>query len=107
NEAIEAVRDFVAKDRRHTITEMTASLKLSRGTVSRILHNDLSLVKKSARWVPRLLSIPQKLARVKAAEAFKKLEFMRGKAFIRSIVTMDESAVSFFTPESKAQSKQW
>ena len=71
---------------------------LSVTTIHRILTKDLGLVKKSARWVPKILSDDQKKARV---------ERRRSKSVLDSIVTMDESAVSFHTPETKQQSKQW
>ena len=71
---------------------------LSVTTIHRILTKDLGLVKKSARWIPKILSDDQKKARV---------ERRRSKSVLDSIVTMDESAVSFHTPETKQQSKQW
>ena len=80
---------------------------LSDGTFNRLLQDDLGLVKKSARWVPRFLTEEQKVEHCSCAETFKKWSFELGAAFLTSIVTMDESAVSFHTPETKEQSRQW
>ncbi len=64
-------------------------------------------LKKSARWVPKLLTEEMKKERVRTSEAFLAMIRRRSKAMLENIVTMDESAVSFHTPETKQQSKQW
>ncbi len=64
-------------------------------------------MKKSARWVPKLLSLDQQQARVTTYEAFVQLGADKGKDILNKIITMDESAVSMHTPETKSQSKQW
>ena len=87
--------------------QIIAETGLSHGNVQRILYEDLNLVKKSARWIPRLLSGDQMKRRVEASEDFLRRYRMGGERFLESIVTMDESAVAFHTPEKKAQSKQW
>ena len=104
---IESVKAMVEEDRRVNIEDISNSFGLSYGTAFNILHCDLRLVKKSARWVPKLLSSAQKEERVRCAEAFRKSFFKGGKAFLQSVVTMDETAVPFSTPETKIQSRQW
>jgi histone-lysine N-methyltransferase SETMAR len=47
-----------------------------------------------------------KKERVRTSEAFLAMVRRRSKATLENIVTMDESAVSFHTPETKQQSKQ-
>jgi len=44
---------------------------------------------------------------VRRCEEFRQLVQRRSKVVLNNIVTMDESAVSFHTPETKRQSKQW
>ncbi len=44
---------------------------------------------------------------MRPSEAFLGMIHLRSKAMLGSIVTMDKSAVSFHTPETKQQSKQW
>ncbi len=80
---------------------------LTFGTVQAILTDNLGLVKKSARWVPKLLSSEQKTERVDCSNAFLDLIRRQSLAVLNNIVTMDESAVSFHTPETKKQSMQW
>ncbi len=82
-------------------------LGLTFATVQSTFTVDLGLVKKSARWVPKLLSTEQKEERVKRSEEFLQLLRRRSLAVLDNIVTMDESAVSFHTPKTKRQSRQW
>jgi hypothetical protein len=62
------------------------------------LNEDLNLSKKSARWVPKLLSEETKNERVKTCEAFLQMVHHQALAMLDQIVTMDESAVAFHTP---------
>jgi len=101
------IRNMVESDRRVTIQELVSGSGLSTGTIHLILHEDLSLSKVSARWVPRLLSDDHKRQHLEMARTFKRLHFQQGEAFLRSIVTMDESWVLYATPETKQQSMQW
>jgi hypothetical protein len=48
-----------------------------------------------------------KKERVRMSEAFLAMIRHRSKAMLENIVTMDELAVSFHTPKTKQQSKQW
>jgi histone-lysine N-methyltransferase SETMAR len=57
--------------------------------------------------VPKLLTTAQKDERVQRSEDFLQLLRKHSLAALNNIVTMDESAVSFHTPETKQQSKQW
>jgi len=61
-----------------------------------------------ARWVLRLLTADQKLTGIKISE--QGLEsFNRSKTdFVRRrFITMNETWIHRYTPESKEQSKQW
>ena len=72
-----------------------------------ILTDDLNYSKKSARWIPRILSSDQKDQRLTASTEFLKRYRKGGAGFLGSIITMNESAVAFHTPDTKNQSKQW
>ena len=49
----------------------------------------------------------QKQERVRCSQVFDRHFQREGERFLQNIVTMDESAVSYHTPETKQQSKQW
>ncbi len=102
-----AVAAAVAEDRRVSIQDLARAHGMSYGTISRILHSQLGLVKKSARWVPKLLSKEQKEGRVRTSKEFVKLVQTKGQSVLDRIITMDKSSVSMHTPETKQQSKQW
>jgi histone-lysine N-methyltransferase SETMAR len=104
---IAAVAADVEADRRICVKSLASAHGTSVGTIFAILHEDLGLVKKSARWVPKLLSQEQMDRRVETSAAFVKLIQDKGKCFLGKIITMDESAVSMHTPTTKMQSKQW
>jgi hypothetical protein len=97
----------VAEDRRVSIQDLARAHGTSYGTISCILHSQLGLVKKSACWVPKLLSKEQKEERVRTSKEFIKLVQTKGRSVLDRIITMDESSVSMHTPETKQQSKQW
>jgi histone-lysine N-methyltransferase SETMAR len=72
-----------------------------------ILHQELGLVKKSARWVPKLLSEDHKKERVRICTEFVAAVHRRSMAMMDNIVMMDETMVSYHTPQTKRQSPQW
>ena len=97
----------VEKDGRVTIRKLAESHGVSNDTIHKILHDDLGLSKKSARWVPKLLSKEQMQERVRVCKKFVAAFHRHSKAWLNNIVTMDETMVSLHTPETKKQSKRW
>ena len=61
----------------------------------------------AARWIPRLLNKDQKQARISAAEGFLQRFHCEGQQFLDKIVTVDETWVSTFDPETKQSSSMW
>ena len=59
-EIIDKVHDIVLTDRRVKVRELVEVTNISHGTVISILHEQLSMKKLSARWVPRLLTVDHK-----------------------------------------------
>jgi histone-lysine N-methyltransferase SETMAR len=104
---VAAVAADIKEDRRLSVKELASSHGVSYGTMFKILHDDLGLVKKSARWVPKLLSDDQKKERVRTCTEFVAAVNRRSMAMLDRIVTMDETMVSYHTPETKKASKQW
>ena len=104
---IATVAAAVEEDRRVSIEDLAGAHGVSHGTIFNILSDDLGLVKKSARWVPKLLSAEQKLERVRISTSFIAAVRRRSLAMLDQIVTMDETLVSYHTPLTKKQSKQW
>ena len=91
----------IEKNRRVTVRKLALAHGVSTNTIHNTLHKDLNLSKKSARWVPKLLTDEMKMERVRTSKAFLAMVHRQSKAMLSNIVTMDESAVSFHTPETK------
>jgi histone-lysine N-methyltransferase SETMAR len=68
------------------------------------LHEELDMKKLCARWVPRLVTADQKRTRMKISEQClehfneNKTDFLR-----RRFITMDETCLHHYIPESKQQ----
>ncbi len=60
---IASVAAAVAEDRQMSIQDLARAHGTSYGTISCILQSQLELVKKSARWVPKLLFTPRRWSR--------------------------------------------
>ena len=69
---IETVSDVVQNDRRSTIRDICDETGGSYGAVQRILTETLNMHKRSARWVPRLLSQENKDNRVAASLSYER-----------------------------------
>lgn len=106
-EVIDKVHDMVLADRRVKVCELAEAMGISIERTYFILHNELDMKKLCARWVPRLLTPEQKRNRMRTSadclEVFKK----NPTDFLRRFVTMDETWIHHYTPETKQQSKQW
>ena len=107
DEKVKLVLNKITEDRRITVAEIATSTGLSTSTVKRIIKNDLGLNKVSARWVPKMLSEEQKLRRVQISKRLLDMYFEDEENFISRFVTMDETWVFHYDPESKQQSMEW
>ena len=63
--------------------------------------------KLSSKWAPRLLTVDHKQARVVAFEQCLGMFQRNSKEFSRSYVTVNETWIHYYTPETKNQSKMW
>ncbi|XP_023214135.1 endothelin-converting enzyme 2-like [Centruroides sculpturatus] len=104
---VEKSTKMVLDDSQLKVRELADTVGISKSAVHRILTENLEMKKLCARWVPRLLTMGQKQRRenvsIESLAMFRsnKAEFLR-----RFFITMDETWVHHFTPETKEQSKQ-
>lgn len=94
-------------DRRIKLQEIADVLKLSKGSVFNILHENLRMKKFFSKWVPRLLTMEQKQQRVDESKRCLELFMRNKKDFLRRYVTVDETWIHHYTPESKRASAEW
>jgi len=80
---------------------------MSRERVGSIIHEDLNMRKLSAKWVLKYLNADQKRQRCQSSEQL--LEFFRRDPndFLSQLVTMDETWLYHYDPETKQQSMEW
>ena len=89
------------------LREIAEELKISEGSVFNILHEHLSMRKLYSKKVPHLLTIDQKQQRVNDSECRLQLFQCNKKEFLRKYVTLYETCIHHFTPESIQQSAEW
>jgi histone-lysine N-methyltransferase SETMAR len=71
------------------------------------LNEALDKKKLCARWLPRLLTANQKRTGMKISEQGLQCFNKNKTDFVSRFITMDETWIHHYTPESKDQSKQW
>jgi histone-lysine N-methyltransferase SETMAR len=106
-DSIKQVHDVVLDERRMKMRGIAETIGISKERVGYILHEELDMKKLCALWVPRLLTADQKRTRIKISEQCLE-RFNKNKTdFFRRFITMDETWIHHYTPESKHQSNQW
>ncbi len=103
---VRAVENLVAEDRRVTIKQMSVSSGLATTTIQRILKHDLGLTKKCAKFIPYDLTDHHKECRRQICNFMTRMMANSPRVF-QTVVTMDESWVYVYDPETKLQSKEW
>jgi histone-lysine N-methyltransferase SETMAR len=95
---------MVFDNRRMKVRETAETIGMSKKCVGYILHEKLDMKKLCARWVPRLLTAGER-TRMKISEQCLE-RFNKNKTdFVHRFITMDETWIHHYTPESKQQSK--
>jgi len=98
---------MVLDDRWMKVCETAETIGISKELVGYILHEELNMKKLCARWVLCLLTADQKCTRMKISEQCLE-HFNKNKTdFVHRFITMDETWIHHYTPESKQQSKRW
>lgn len=106
-EIVDKIHDLVLTDRRLKVRELAEATNISSERVHFILHNELHMKKLCARWVPRLLTPEQMRVRMRTSADNLQVFERNPTDFIRRFVTMDETWIHHYIPETKQQSRQW
>ena len=89
-ENIKQVLKIVMDNRKLKVCEIAKIVKISTGSASTILNEELSMKKVFSKWVPRLLTMGQE-QRVDDSESCLLLFTHNKQDFLRRHVTMDET----------------
>jgi len=105
-EIIDQIHELIMEDRRISAKSIAEQLGISREWVGSIILEDLDMRKLSAKWVPKCLNADQKSQRCQSSEQL--LEFFRRDPndFLSRMVTMDETLLYHYDPETKQQSME-
>ena len=100
------VEALLQEDARSTVRELADRTNSPSTNVFRVIKEDLHLVRLCARWIPRLLTLSMKDARIKVCEEnLQRVREIGGwDSFREQIVTGDETWVPFFDPPTKQES---
>lgn len=101
------VLKIVMGDRKIKVREIAKMVNISTGSAFTILHQKLAMKKVFSKWVPRLLTMEQKQQRINDSESCLALFTRNKQDFLRRYVTVDETWIHHFTPESSRQSAEW
>ena len=106
-EMVNKVHDIVIDDPKIKLREIVEMTNISYERVQNILHQHLDMKKLTARWVPRVLTVDQKRFRVRDSQYCLAMFTRNPKDFMHRLITMDETWIHHYTPESQQQAKQW
>ncbi|QQP54963.1 Mariner transposase, partial [Caligus rogercresseyi] len=106
-ENIKIIHKMILNDRKVKLIQIAETLKISKERVGHIVDEYWDMRKLCAKWVPRELTIDQKQQRIDDSEQCLKLFNRNQFEFLRRYVTMDETWLHHFTPESNRQSAEW
>ena len=106
-EIIDQIHELILEDCRIAAKSIAEQLGISHERVGSITHEDLDMWKLSTKWVPKCLNADQKRQRCESYEQL--LEFCRRDQnyFLSRLVTMDETWLYHYDPETKQQSMEW
>lgn len=99
-------RSLIEVDRRMTVKQLVLHFNVSVGTMYKVMHKELGLKKLTVKWVPHMLSDEQKKERCNAARECLALYNENRSKVIDHILTMDETWVYAYDPETAEESKE-
>ncbi|GBP82554.1 Putative uncharacterized protein FLJ37770 [Eumeta japonica] len=106
-ENVRKIEKLVLADRRIKLWQIAEELQISKERVGEIIHEHMNMRKISARWVPKMLTPFHKQRRLQTSKDFLELVGDNIDEICDRIVTVDETWVRQYDPESKQESMQW
>ena len=106
-EIINQIHKLILEDCQISAKSIAELLGISHERDGSIIHEDLNMRTLTAKWVPKCLNADQKRQRCQSSE--QHLEFFRldPNDFLSRLVTMDETWLYHYGPETKQQSMDW
>ena len=106
-EIMDHIHELILEDRWISAKPIAEQLGISHEQVGSTIHEDLDMWKLSAKWIPKCLNMDQKRQWCQLSEQL--LEYFRRDPndFLSRLVTMDETCLYHYDPETKQQSMEW
>jgi len=99
--------DQILEDRQISAISKAEQLGISRERVEPIIHEDLDMRKLSVKWVPKCLNVDKKHQQCQSSEQLLKFFRRDPNDFLSRLVTMDETWLYHYDPETQQQSMEW
>jgi len=106
-EIIDKIHEIILEDRRISAKSIAEQPGISREWVGSIIHDDLEMRKLSAKWVLKCLNVDQKRQQCQTSEQILEFFWRNPNDFLSRLVTMDETWLYHYEPETKQQSMEW
>ena len=106
-EIIDQIHELILEDRRISAKSIAEQLGISRERIGSIIHEDLDTRKLSAKWVPKCLNADQKRLRCQSSEQLLEFFLRDPNDVLSRLVTMDETWLYHYEPETKQQPMEW
>jgi len=106
-EIIDQIHELILEERRISAKSIAEQLGISRERVGSIIHKDLDMGKLSAKWVSKCLNADHKRQRYQSYEQHLELFRRNPNDFLSRLVSMDETWLYHYDPETKQQSMEW
>ncbi|GBP52513.1 Histone-lysine N-methyltransferase SETMAR [Eumeta japonica] len=106
-ENVRKIEKLVLADQRIKLWQIAEELQISKERVGEIIHEHMNMRKISARWIPKMLTPFDKQWRLQTSKVFFQLVGDNIDEICDRIVTVDETWVRQYDPESKQESMQW
>ncbi|GBP21732.1 Putative uncharacterized protein FLJ37770 [Eumeta japonica] len=106
-ENVRKIEKLVLADRRIKLWQIAEEWQISKERVGEIIHEHMNIRKISARWVSKMLTPFNKQRRLQTSKDFLELVGDNIDEICDRIVTVDETWVRQYDPESKQESMQW
>jgi len=105
-EIVDQIHELILEDHRISAKSIAEQLAISCEGVGSIIHEGVDMWKLSAKWVPKCLNMDQKCH---WCQSEQHLEFFwrDPNDFLLRLVTMDETWLYHYDPETKQQSLEW
>jgi len=104
---IDQIHELILEVRQISAKSIAEQLGISCEQVGSIIHEDLDMQKLSTKWVPKCLDADQKRQRCQSCEQLLEFFWRNPNDFLLQLVTIDETWLYHYDPETKQQSVEW